>query len=153
MLLLFTLGFLFLSLLGFRKVVFPDLKKVVEAREKFLVDAADPDFMKILGFIALVVFLLFIGIQSIYLGFAINFLLAKGVLLAKATAFVGVGLFFWSIGSGSLVIKNLFKSMTDVNAFRDVLFALPTFGKQLLGFLINVLWIGLYTIVAYFIIQ
>ena len=154
MLLLFTLGMLLLSLWGFKNAVFPNLEKLSLARENFMTEAnKDPNFVKFWAVAFLVVIILFAGLQSIYLGFAVNFLLAKGVLLAKAAAFTVSGLFLVGLLTIAHMISKLFKNVDDPSAFRDVILGFPKPLKQAYTFVIQTIWIAFYSTVVFFLLQ
>lgn len=154
MLLLLTLIMLLLSLLVLKAVLFPDVEKISLARSKFLEDAGkDPNFPAIWAVVFMIIFFLFAGAQAIYLGFAINFLLGTGVLLAKAAAFTGAGMFLIGLGVVGHMLTKMFKNVGDAVAFREVILAFPTFGKVVYSLFVQAVWISFYSILTYFLLQ
>lgn len=154
MLLLVTLGLLILSLLVLKAVLFPDAEKISLARTKFLEDATkDPNFPAVWAVIFLIMLFLFAGIQAVYLGFAVNFLLATGIMLAKIAAFVASGMFLVALGIMGHMLTKMFKNVGDPIAFRDVILPFPTFGKTLYALFAQTVWISFYGILTYFLLQ
>lgn len=154
MLLLLTLIFAALSLWFLKKTLLPDHEQFSKFREDFLKQLQDNPTLPAMHTLAFVACgLAYTGFQSIYIGFAVSFLLTTGVLFAKLAALAACVLFMLSVLKNLHLFTKMCKALDDPLAFRDLIMSWPSLLKRVFNVTIISTWLAFYATLTYFLLQ